>query len=86
MSMFNDIEWNSNNDDFVSNAEKVENYAMRFLQGHWTFLGSGSEEKMVWRLTLEKEYGILQPTKWYSDSKNLMKMYSKVPVHRVVGS
>ena len=36
---------NTNVEDFVSNAEKVKNYAMRFSQGHWTFSGPGSEEK-----------------------------------------
>ena len=29
----------------ISNAEKVKNYAMKFSQEHWTFLGPGSEEK-----------------------------------------
>ena len=34
-----------NDDNCISNSEKVKNYAMKFPQGHWTFLGSGSEEK-----------------------------------------
>ena len=29
----------------VSNAEKVKNYAMRFSEEDWTFLGPGSEDK-----------------------------------------
>ena len=29
----------------ISNAEEVRNYAMKYLQGHWTFLGPGSDEK-----------------------------------------
>ena len=45
MSMFNDIDRKKNDENSVSNAEKVKNYAMRFSQGHWTFLGPGSEEK-----------------------------------------
>ena len=45
MSMFNDIEWKTNDENCMSNAEKVKNDAMRFSQGHWTFLGPGSEEK-----------------------------------------
>ena len=45
MSMFNDIEWNTNDENCVSNAEELKNYAMRFSQGHWTFLGPGSEGK-----------------------------------------
>ena len=43
MSMFN--VWNTNDENCVSNAEKVKNYAKRFLEGHWTFLGPDSEEK-----------------------------------------
>ena len=47
MSVFNDIEWKKNDEDCISNAEEIRNYAMKFLLGHWTFLGPGSEEK--WR-------------------------------------
>ena len=46
-----DITWRQNiqPEDFkdgiifmsMSNAEKIQNYAMRFLQGQWTFLGQG---------------------------------------------
>ena len=39
MSMFNDTE------NCISNAEKVKNFSKRFLPGHWTFLGPGSEKK-----------------------------------------
>ena len=45
MSMFNDIVCNTNDENCVSNAEKVNNYATRFSEGHWTFLGPGLEEK-----------------------------------------
>ena len=47
MSMFNDIDWSKrkNDENCILNAEKVKNYAMKFSQGHWTFLGPGSEEK-----------------------------------------
>ena len=44
MSMLNDIVWNKNDEKCFSNAEEVRNYAMMFLQGHWTFLGPGSEK------------------------------------------
>ena len=44
MSMFNDIVWNMNDENCVSNAEKVKKDAKRFLEGHWTLLGPGSEE------------------------------------------
>ena len=43
--MFNDINRKKHDENSVSNAEKVKNYAMRFSQGHWTFLGPGSREK-----------------------------------------
>ena len=45
MSMFNDSKWEKKDENCISNAEEVRNYAMRFLQGHWTFLAPGSEEK-----------------------------------------
>ena len=45
MSMFNDIVRKKNDEHCISNAEEVWNYAMKFLPGHWTFLGPGSEEK-----------------------------------------
>ena len=48
MSMLNDIVWKTNDENCVSNAEKVKNCAERFLEGHWTFLGPGSRRKVVW--------------------------------------
>ena len=45
MSIFNDIDWTTNDENCFSNAEKVKNYAMRFSQGHGTFFGPGWEEK-----------------------------------------
>ena len=43
--MFNDVEWKKNNENCISNAEQVKNQSNRFLPGHWTFLGPGSEKK-----------------------------------------
>ena len=43
--MFNDIEWRKNDENCISNAEKVKNYAKRFRPGHWTFLGPSSEKR-----------------------------------------
>ena len=47
MSMFNDIKWGEkrNEEKCKSYAYKVANYARRFLRGHWSFLGPGSEKK-----------------------------------------
>ena len=45
MSMFIDIDWTKrgNSGQCISNSEQVKNYAKRFSQGHWTFLGPGDE-------------------------------------------
>ena len=47
MSMFNDIDWTrrGNSEQCISNSEQVKNYAKKFTQGHWTFLGLGGEKK-----------------------------------------
>ena len=47
MPMFNDIDWTirGNSKQCISNSEQVKNYAKKFTQGHWTFLGLGSEKK-----------------------------------------
>ena len=48
MSLFNDIDWTmrGNDENCVSNAEKkLRNHAKKFLQGHWTFPGPGSDKK-----------------------------------------
>ena len=39
MSMINDIEWKTNDENCISNSEKIKNDAKMFSQGHWTFLG-----------------------------------------------
>ena len=46
-SMFYDIDWTrrGNEEICLSNSQKGKMYAKRFLQGHWTFLGPGDEEK-----------------------------------------
>ena len=81
MSMFSDIEWKTPDDNCISNAEKVKNYAMRFSQGHGTFLGPGSEKSgMAILFTFKRGNGIVQPTKCGNDSKDLVILYSKVSV------
>ena len=47
MTMFNDIDWSNrkNDENCISNAQRVKDYAMTFLQGHWTFPCRGSEER-----------------------------------------
>ena len=53
----------------VSNSEKVKEYAKRFSQGHWTFLGPGDEKK--W-------YGTLPYTpegKWDSTADQMVERF-----------
>ena len=45
MSMFNDIHWKTHDENCISIAEKVQNYALKFSQRHWTCVGPGSEEQ-----------------------------------------
>ena len=45
MSMFNDITWKKDDQNFISNEEKVKDYAKKHKPGHWTFLGPGSETR-----------------------------------------
>ena len=78
MSMLNDFLSKTDDENCISNAKKVKNYAKKFLPGHWT--GPGSEKEMVWRLTINKDSGIAQPTKWYSNSETLGILSSQVPV------
>ena len=45
--MYNDIVWGEkgNEETCKSDAHEVAGYARRFLRGHWSFLGPGSENK-----------------------------------------
>ena len=45
MSMFNDITWKKDDQNCISNAEKVKDYAKKFKPGHWIFLRPGSETR-----------------------------------------
>ena len=75
---WNDIEWETNDENCTPNPEKIKNYAMKFSQAHWRFLGPRSEESGLKILhTLKQENLILQPTKWNSDLKKLVIVYSK---------
>ena len=49
MSMFNDISWGSkdNKKECEANAQLVSFYAEKFGAGPWSFLGLGSEKKVV---------------------------------------
>ena len=51
--------------EFVSNSERIKNYAKRFSQGQWTFLGPADEQKWYGTLpyTPEGKWDSLQPLK-----------------------
>ena len=46
MSMYNDFVWRKrgNKENCIANALRVAEYARRFTQGRWSFLGTGSEK------------------------------------------
>ena len=70
MSMFNDIEWKTDDENCMSNAK---NYAVSFSQGHWTFLGPRSEGKCLAILTFTKGNGTVQPTKLFKSTSFLSR-------------
>ena len=45
MPMYNDIVWRNKKSLCIANSASVSNYAKRFPQGHWSFLGPGTQEK-----------------------------------------
>ena len=47
MSMINDIVWDAkgNDDTCENNSKTLQHYVRRFLRGHWSFVGHGSEKK-----------------------------------------
>ena len=86
MSIFNDILWKTGDEKCILNAERVKNYAKKTYQdmGHFWVQGRTRDGKA--NLTITKDSGIAHPTKWYRDSRNVVILCSKVPVHRIVGS
>ena len=69
MSMFNDIKWKKNDENCISNAEKVKNYAKSFLPGHWTFLGPGLEKR--W-------YGDSHGGQWDRTANKTVQQFDKI--------
>ena len=66
-----DSEFTKNDQNCISNAGKVKNYAKRFLPRHWTFLGPGSEKR--W-------YGCSYDRHW-DRTANLMEQQFKEAAH-----
>ena len=89
ISMFNDIDWSKrkNDENCTSNAERVKDYAMTFLQGHWTFPGPGSEEKWCGKssFSLNGEWDSIA-NKMVQRFKETSLLCSKASVLWVVGS
>ena len=83
MSMFNDIEWTKtgNEENCISNSERVKMHAKRFPRGHWTFLGPGDEKKWygIRNDTFEGKW-VPSPLRWWNDSKIQVTLLSRVPV------
>ena len=68
MSMFNDISCDryDNKDECLKNAEFVRTFAKRFGIGQWSFIGPGSEKKVVsFPKTVYKELGIMLRKRCY---------------------
>ena len=69
MSMFSGIEWKKNDENCISNAEKVKDYSKRFLPGHWTFLVQVRNKNGTVAHMMDK--GTVQPTKMVLQFKEL---------------
>ena len=69
LSMFTDFLWKTDDENCISNAEKVKNYAKKFYQGIGRFWVQGRKRDGMVTLTINKGSGVAQPTKWYNDSK-----------------
>ena len=70
MSMYNDIAWRENTERCEYNSQIVASYARKFLRGHWSFLGHGSEKK--WYGT----YSDKPDGSWDKTVENMMKNFS----------
>ena len=83
-SMFNDIDWTRKGNDgiCISNREKAKEYAKRFLQGHWTFLGPGDEEKWYGTLAYSPE------GKWDSAASQMVERFKETghPVFKSISA
>ena len=73
MSMYNDMKWRKEGDreHYIANSFNVPDYARKFAQAHWSFLGPGSEKK--WHGThVYKPYG-----EWDEIAEILMLSFSE---------
>ena len=72
MSMNNDIQWGArrNPERCECNSQTVANCSRRFLRGHWSFLGPGSEEK--WYGTCSDR----RDGSWNQSAENMTAIFS----------
>ena len=82
MSMFNDIDWSrrKNDENWILNAKKVKNYAMKFSQEHWTFLSTRSEEKWY------RSSSYAQKGEWDSLARRVEIPYTSMEIQQTQNS
>ena len=66
----------------ISNAEKVKNDALKFSQGHWTYLGRGSEEQWYGSSSYD------QQREWDSAANNMVQRFRETghPVFKSISA
>ena len=69
-----------NDENCISNAEKVKNYSKRFLPVHWTFFLWVQVRRRDGTVAHLMDSGTVKPTKLYSNSKKLVILFSQQPV------
>ena len=85
MSMFDDFVWDAKGNDELcaNNSKTIEEYAERFLRGHWSFVGRGSERSGT-ELTIANrmDLGTELQRKCCSTSQDPVILCSLLPVLR----
>ena len=60
-----------NSEKCISDSEEIKNYAERFPQGHWTFLGPGDEKKWYGTLSYKPD------GKWDSAASSMVQRFAE---------
>ena len=68
-------DWKKNDENCISNAERVKNCAKRFLPGHWTFLGPRSEKGSEERWYGSSSYA--QKGEWESTANKMVQQFKE---------
>ena len=80
MSKFTDILWKSDDQNCISNAENVKNYAKKFLPRHWTFVGPGSKKRWFGDSRSTRTVGLHSQQNGTAIERNWSSLSSPVPV------